>query len=185
MAALAFVLFVVIPIIELYVFVLVAGWIGFLPALALAVAASAVGLWLVRREGIGAWRRVQDRVQAGELPTDEVVDGLLRVAAGVLLAVPGFVTAIAGLVLLLPPVRYVTRLLLVRRYARRATLFLSDGGMVTVMGGLGGSNRASSGDATAPGRIRTGPATYDALGGAVYDVREVTPEEPGQGSGQG
>src|SRR4051794_41129275 len=121
MAAVLFLLFVVVPVVEVFVFVQVASWIGALPALALVLVLSFAGLWLVKREGLSVARRVQTQMQQGELPTTDLVNGLLILVAGVLMVVPGFVTAFVGLLLLLPPTRAVARALVMRRLASRIT----------------------------------------------------------------
>ncbi|MCU0309843.1 MAG: FxsA family protein [Acidimicrobiales bacterium] len=105
MALLLVALFVVLPIVELYVIVTMSGLIGLLPTLALLLTVSLSGVWLVKRQGLGVWGRTQRTVQRGEVPAAEMVDGGLLLAAGSMLVVPGFVTDLAGLVLLLPPVR--------------------------------------------------------------------------------
>jgi UPF0716 family protein affecting phage T7 exclusion len=117
-AALLFVLFVVVPIIEIYVFVVVAGAIGFFPALAALLAVCFFGVWLVKREGVGVLRRMRTTVDRGEVPTREVVDGGLLVVAGTLCIVPGFVTGALGLLLLLPPLRAFVRNRLLVRWGR-------------------------------------------------------------------
>jgi UPF0716 protein FxsA len=117
-AALLFVLFVVVPVVEISVFVWVAGMIGVLPALAALLAMSLLGVWLVKREGIGVLRRMQGTVNRGEVPTAEMVDGGLLAAAGLLCVVPGFVTGILGLLLVVPPVRALVRNRLVSRWGR-------------------------------------------------------------------
>lgn len=103
------VLFLLLPVLELYVFVQVAGSVGFGTALLGAVVATSVGIWLVKQQGLGVLRRANDKVARGEPPADEVVNGTLLLLAGVLLLVPGFVTGAAGLLLLLPPVRAILR----------------------------------------------------------------------------
>jgi UPF0716 protein FxsA len=118
MVGLLFVLFVVVPLVEVYVLVLVAGAIGWLPALALLLAVSFLGVWLVKREGIGVLRRTQDTLARGEMPANEMIDGGLLVVAGVLCVVPGFVTAAMGLLLILPPVRAFVRNRLVHRWTK-------------------------------------------------------------------
>ena len=77
MAGVLFVLFVVIPIIELFVLVQVASWIGTLPAIALVLLLSFAGVWIAKREGVSVARRVQGQLQQGEVPTAELVNGLL------------------------------------------------------------------------------------------------------------
>ena len=70
MVGLLFLLFVVVPLVELYVLVTVAGVIGLLPALALLLAVSFLGVWLVKREGLGVLRRMQGTLGRGEMPAD-------------------------------------------------------------------------------------------------------------------
>lgn len=111
------VLFLLLPLLELFVFVQVAGSFGFATALLGAVAATTVGIWLVKRQGLGVLRRANEKVARGEAPTDEVVNGTLLLLAGLLLLAPGFVTDAAGLLLLLPPVRALLRGTLRRRFA--------------------------------------------------------------------
>ena len=75
MFPLILVLFLVVPIVELYVIVQVAGGIGVLETLGLLIVVSIVGAWLVKAQGIGLIRRVQAKLAAGELPGKELVDG--------------------------------------------------------------------------------------------------------------
>lgn len=116
MFPLILVLFLVVPIVELYVIVQVADGIGVLETLGLLVVVSIVGAWLVKAQGIGLIRRVQAKLAAGELPGTELVDGALVLFAGALMLTPGFVTDTVGLLLLLPPTRAVIRMLLMKRF---------------------------------------------------------------------
>lgn len=111
------VLFLLLPIVELFVFAQVAGAVGFGTAVLGAMAATFVGVSLVKRQGLGILRRANEKVARGEAPTDEVVNGTLLLAAGVLLLLPGFLTDAVGLLLLLPPVRMLLRGTLRRRFA--------------------------------------------------------------------
>lgn len=124
------VLFVVAPLAELYVVIQVAHVLGAFDTLALLVLVSMVGAWLVKREGIGVWRRFQRQVQAGTVPGREVADGFMILLAGALLLVPGFITDALGLLLLLPPVRAGVRTAVLRRASRRAGIvrYEVDGG---------------------------------------------------------
>jgi UPF0716 protein FxsA len=94
---------------EIVAFVLVGMWIGYGWALLAVLAASFVGMLLLRREGMRAWRGFIAAANAGQHPGERVIDGIVGLGAGVLLTVPGFVTALAGLVLLTPPARKVAR----------------------------------------------------------------------------
>ena len=84
-------LFIVVPIVELYVIVQVAGGIGVLETIGLLIVVSVVGAWLVRREGLGVLRKVQTQLASGEMPTKQIVDGGLIMFAGALMLTPGFV----------------------------------------------------------------------------------------------
>ncbi len=120
MALVLIAIFVVLPIVELYVIVTMSGLIGLLPTLALLLVVSLGGAWLVTRQGLGVWGRTRSVVERGEVPAAEMVDGGLLLAAGSMLIVPGFVTDAAGLLLLLPPVRAQFRNRLVARWGGRA-----------------------------------------------------------------
>ncbi len=103
------VLLLIVPVVELYVIVAVAGSIGLLPTLALLVVISVAGSWLVRREGLGVYRRCRQLWASRQNPTDDLLDGLLVLVAGLMLLTPGFVTDALGLLLLIPPLRRVVR----------------------------------------------------------------------------
>jgi UPF0716 protein FxsA len=106
---LALIVLITLGAIEVFVFVQVGQWIGFGAAILALLAVSLVGAWLVKREGLGTWRRAQAQLRGGEIPANEVVDGALIAGAGLLLIVPGFVTDVIGLLLLLPPLRWPAR----------------------------------------------------------------------------
>ncbi len=101
--------FLVVPIIELYLFVEVSSAIGFGAALLWIILVSIVGAWLVKREGINALRRANAKVAGGQLPTDELITGVLILGAGALMLTPGFLTDAVGLFLLFPPTRALVR----------------------------------------------------------------------------
>lgn len=111
--------FVVLPLIELAVFVQFAHWFGAPESLMLLLAISIGGVFIVRHQGLGVWRRVRAQLSAGTVPAVELVDGLLILIAGLLLIIPGFVTDAFGLLLLLPPVRGFVRRRLRKRYSVR------------------------------------------------------------------
>lgn len=113
------ILFIVVPIVELYVIVQVGQAIGVVPTLALLVADALLGSLLLRQQGRGAWRRFNAALAERRFPGREVADGLMIAVGGTLLLTPGFVTDIFGLALLIPPSRAVLRRLLRRVAARR------------------------------------------------------------------
>lgn len=112
-------LLVVVPLVELAVFVKVSEAIGVLDTVGILVLVSLVGVWMVKRQGLGAWQRLRADLDGGRVPAATMVDGLLVLAAGALLIVPGFVTDAVGLVLLVPAARGGVRRRLGRRFERR------------------------------------------------------------------
>jgi len=114
-------LILVVPIIEIYVDVLVGQAIGALNTIGLLVLLSLVGVWLTKHEGLSVISRIRRQVDAGRTPTNELIDGGLVLAGGLLLIVPGFVTDGLGLLLLFPPTRVVARRVAKRRFHNRVT----------------------------------------------------------------
>jgi UPF0716 protein FxsA len=115
-------LFIVVPIVEIYVIIQVGQAIGALWTIALLIADSIIGARLLAWQGRSAWRRFQDALAAGRMPHREIFDGVMIVIGGTLLLTPGFVTDVFGLLLLLPPTRAVIRRILVRSIQRRGAL---------------------------------------------------------------
>jgi UPF0716 protein FxsA len=148
------ILFIVVPIAELYVIIQVGQLIGVLPTLALLLADALLGSLLLRHQGRGAWRRFNAALAERRFPGKEVADGLLIVVGGTLLLAPGFLTDIVGIFLLVPPTRAIARSVL-----RRFTV-----GRFTIVG--------------VPGR--GGPSPTGASRPYDFDVtaQEIDPEEP-------
>ena len=121
-----FLLFFVAPIAELYVIIRVGAEIGFLNTVGLIIAVAIVGSWLVRREGLRTWRRFNEQLASGHLPTREIVDGVLILGAGALLLTPGFLSDVIGVLLLVPPTRAMIRAIVMRRL-RPGTSFMGFG----------------------------------------------------------
>ena len=113
-------LFLVVPLAELYVIIQVGQAFGALNTIALLIVISAAGAWLAKREGMSVWRRFQNQVQVGAVPGKEIADGVMILFAGALLMSPGFLTDLLGIALLLPPVRAVIRGVLMKQAAKRA-----------------------------------------------------------------
>jgi UPF0716 protein FxsA len=117
-----FILFAVIPVIELYLLIKVGSLIGALPTVALVLSISLAGAWLVRHQGFEILRRIQAELAQGRLPAAELLDGAMVLVGGVLLLTPGFFTDVLGLFFLIPFTRAVikqlTRLWLERRLAQ-------------------------------------------------------------------
>lgn len=113
------VLFIVVPIAELYVIIKVGELIGVWPTLALLLADALVGSLLLRHQGRGAWRRFNAAIAERRFPGREVADGVMIVIGGTLLLTPGFITDIFGLIFLIPPTRAIIRRLGRSYFTRR------------------------------------------------------------------
>lgn len=112
-------LLLLLPIAEIYAFIEVGGRIGAGWTLLWVVASAVMGVWLLRWHGMSTMQRVQAAMLRGELPARAMLDGTLLFFSAVLLIIPGFITDLLGLLLLLPPLRW----LLLRRFARRFAPF--------------------------------------------------------------
>ena len=119
MFAVLVLLFLVLPILELYVIIQVAGGIGGFQTVGLLILVSVVGAWLVRREGLSVLRRGQEQLSHQQMPTKQIVDGGLIMLAGALMLTPGFITDGVGVLLLVPPTRIAVRHVLMRRFKGR------------------------------------------------------------------
>jgi UPF0716 protein FxsA len=114
--------FVLMPLLEIYVIVQVGQVIGAWWTILLLVVDSVFGAWLLRHEGGRAWRALRDALQAGRLPSTEIADGALILVGGTLMLAPGFVTDAFGILLILPFTRPAFRRLLATAVARRLVL---------------------------------------------------------------
>jgi UPF0716 protein FxsA len=138
--AILVVLFIVVPILELYVIIQIGGLIGVWPTLALLLADALLGSLLLRHQGRGAWRRFNAAIAERRFPGREVADGLLIAIGGTLLLTPGFITDIVGLIFLIPPTRAIVRRLLKGVVGRR--LVVVGGPAGAAYGAAGSARRA-------------------------------------------
>ena len=127
--------FLAVPIAELYVIVQVAGSIGAPQTILVLIGISVVGAWLTRVAGAGVLRRLEQTVRAGKVPSAELVDGGLVLLAGALMITPGFLSDILAIVLLLPPTRALARNAVLRRIR-------SGGGIFGVGGSVPAGDRS-------------------------------------------
>ena len=95
-------LFLLFPVLELFVFVQVSSAIGFFPALLLIILGSMLGVLVLRVAGLATALRARESLNRGELPAQTMLEGLMMALAGGLLILPGFISDVLGLVLLLP-----------------------------------------------------------------------------------
>ena len=150
MALFLVLIFIVLPIAELYVIIKVGEAIGVLPTIALLILDSFLGAALLRSQGRAAWRRFNEALAAGRIPTREVFDGAMVILGGAFLITPGFITDVIGILLLVPPSRALFRGLVARMARRRAAFRIG-----AVVWGQGTGNDRPRGDG------RSAPYDYE------------------------
>lgn len=143
--------FIVVPVLELWVLWQIGSAIGILPTIALLLLDSVLGAALMRWQGRAAWMRFNGALAEGRVPGKEVIDGVLVIFGGALLLTPGFLSDFLGLMLLLPPTRAVIRGVLVRRYSERLVASAATGadarmGRVFTFGSARGGPARADGD---------------------------------------
>jgi UPF0716 protein FxsA len=123
---LLFVLFVVVPLLEIYLLVQVGQVIGAGWTIALLLLDAVLGTWLIKHEGSRAWRSLRAALQSGRMPAAEIADGALILVGGTLMLAPGFITDAFGILLILPFTRPLFRRLLTATVARRLIVAAVD-----------------------------------------------------------
>lgn len=98
MGARLFLLFLIVPAVELALLLQIGRWIGLWPTIGLIFATALAGSFLARREGMATWRAFRQRLAEGKLPGRELIDGVLILLAGALLITPGVLTDLLGLI---------------------------------------------------------------------------------------
>ena len=114
--------FVVVPLLELFLLIRLGQVIGAWWTVLVLFAAAVLGSWLVKREGSRAWRALQDALASRRMPAAELADGALILVGGTLLVTPGFISDLAGLFCILPVTRPAARAMLARVITRRLTI---------------------------------------------------------------
>lgn len=147
---------VVWVIVEVAALIAVGRWIGFWPTLLAVVVLSALGAWLLRREGRRTWQALRQALRSGQMPSREIADAVLVLVGGLLLTLPGFVSDVIGLVFVLPFTRPVARVGLEAVVARRLL---------------------AAGMPVAPGEARV-RRTRDRDGGEVIEGEIVDDDQP-------
>jgi UPF0716 protein FxsA len=112
------VLFVAVPLVELYLLLLVGRAIGSLWTVLIVVLTGILGGYLARREGLAVLRRIQEKLEVGELPGGELLDGAIILISGALLITPGMVTDALGLLGLFPLTRIFFKKIATKRLQR-------------------------------------------------------------------
>jgi UPF0716 protein FxsA len=146
----------VVPILEIYVIIQIGEVIGGWPTVALLIVESALGAWLIKREGRRAWNALRTAFQTGKMPGRELADAALVLVGGTLLLTPGFITDIFGFFFVLPFTRPLAR--------RGLSAFLSRRLSGTQFGGPNLTNFIPG-----AGPTRPKPSSDDVIQGEVID----------------
>ena len=148
-------LFVVVPLVEIYMIIQIGQVIGAAWTVLLLILDSVLGAALVKREGAAAWRALQDALGSYRMPARELADGVLVLIGGTLLLTPGFVTDVFGFFCLLPFTRPLARRLLTNVITRK---FLGPG-----------DRSSSTGPRTRGAQTRQSPGPDSVVQGEVVD----------------
>jgi UPF0716 protein FxsA len=144
--------FFIIPFVELFLIFQTSHAVGGWNTIGLLLLISVVGGWLMKHEGRKVWRRFNEQVSQGVVPSNDIADGVLLLGAGALLLTPGFLTDIVGILVLFPPTRAIFRAALVKRFLQKSGLGdLSKtfgGGLLGGAGPFGRSRRDTYVDTT-------------------------------------
>ena len=133
-------LFVLMPVAEMWLLITVGSQIGALPTIGLVLLTAVVGAGLLREQGFATLWKGRQKLQGGELPTTEIAEGLILAVSGALLLTPGFVTDLIGFAGLIPPIRV---LVATRIMKNMLVMGSQSGGFQT---GRGPSNPPPNGD---------------------------------------
>lgn len=157
-----FLLFILMPIVEIAVLIQVGGSIGLVPTLLIIIATAILGTYLLRQQGLATLTKAQQRMSSGQLPAEQMMEGVILLIGGVLLLTPGFVTDAFGFCCLFP----LTRQWMARKLASRSVIGVWGG-----MGTAGGAGRnipggESSAAADRPDQARRPAAEGDVIEGS-------------------
>lgn len=164
-------LLIVVPIIELAIIIQIGSLIGVWWTVALLVADSILGAWLLMREGSRSWLRFRASLGNGKVPAKETADGGLVISGGALLLTPGFLTDIVGLLFLFQPTRDIIRRIALTRAITYAATSVGGPAGWTLRGAFFGSRAAKYARAKRPSR------DYDVEGTAT-EVKQPPPALP-------
>ncbi len=140
-------LFILLPILEMWLLIEVGGVIGALPTIALVLLTAVIGAALLKQQGLHTFMRAQQRLNTGELPATEILEGLFLAVGGALLLTPGFITDAIGFSCLLPSWRRAVIAGMMRR------------GVIRMQSGMGGGS--PFGADPRPGREASPPRDAD------------------------
>ena len=183
MLGILFLLLLVVPIVEIALFVEIGGRIGLGPTLVIVVATALAGAALLRRQGLATLMSARASLEQNRLPIEEVFDGLCLAVAGALLLTPGFFTDAVGLALFVPPLRAVIRRRIARAIAAHAEVEIRAAGASTEWRAgpvIDGEYRDVSADRAPPDPRHGSPGTDPGTGDGG---RDSLPKPPPRGDG--
>ena len=111
-------LFTIVPLVELFILIKIGGHIGGFNTILLVIMTAVLGAWLARLQGLRTLQQIQLSLSQGQIPAEELIDGVLILAGGILLLTPGVLTDLFALVLLFPYTRTHFKRWLRRRFDR-------------------------------------------------------------------
>ncbi|HIE64998.1 MAG: FxsA family protein [Nitrospira sp.] len=126
MFAILLILFIVVPFIEITILIKLGSLIGFWPTIGIQIGTGIMGASLAKLQGLFVWRKITEELQLGRIPTQDMVNGVLIFAAGLVLMTPGLLTDLLGFGLLIPTTRNAFRQWLERKFKRRITIDEND-----------------------------------------------------------
>ncbi len=113
-----FLLFIIIPVSELALLIKIGTFIGTFNTIVIVILTAIIGAQMVKSEGIGVMYRIRKNMEDGIFPTEELINGMMILIAGVLLLTPGFLTDFAGFLMVFPVSReYIKKI--AKRYIKR------------------------------------------------------------------
>ncbi len=118
--------FIGIPLLEIYLLIQVGGWIGVIPTILLIIITAIAGSYLLHYQGISTLRNIQIAFSQNQLPAQELLEGLILLIGGILLVTPGFFTDLLGLSGILPWTRRYWVLLLLKQLNRWLSLHIYE-----------------------------------------------------------
>lgn len=165
-----FLLFLILPLSELYLLIVVGKQIGFWSLLGLLAMSAFVGISFAQREGLRVWSELQQDLLAGREPRHGALEGVLVLLGGILLVVPGLITDVAGLLLLIPWTRHGIAALLRRNRSRAGSVFTSQNFFVRWPPPAAGRSPFSGEGFSARQQPREASGVIETTGEAVDDV---------------
>jgi len=126
MSSKLFVLLVIIPFVEVVIIVKMATMIGFWETILIQVGTAFIGATLAKFEGLRVWTKIQNQLNQGLMPTNDMIDGLMIFAGGIVLFTPGLLTDLLGILLLIPFTRKIFKKWIERKFEKMRTTGKTD-----------------------------------------------------------